>query len=637
VAMLCFYSLLLMINWKEFKPAVTVLNVAMLLFLLSFTVSTFIGVDPYHSFWDNHERMLGLFTIIHYVIFYFISVSVFKGWKDWQKALRVFLVAGSLVMLVGIIQFFKPDFLLNTDKSRVIATLGNAIYVGGYGMFLTFVAILLLAKETVRNWKLAEAVMGFLAFINIFLSGTRGSLLGLIVSILFALITYAILLRENRKARVITVVAGSVVVLMLTLLITFRHSSFVGNIPAVGRLLSTPIDEFLSSGRSYAWRGAVLSVKDHPIFGWGPNNFFYAYNKYYDPKALNFGYSETWFDNAHNIILNTLSVQGIFGLASYLFIFIAGCISLIRAYAKKDIGREVMVIGLTFLVAHFVHNITVFEDPTSYLYFIFWLALINGLTASKNQSEVVVTDTKPNVISVGIVGALGVLFIYICNVQPARANQNALDVLRIMGADPTQGIISVKNAYNSPSPHIDDIRNDIGRSVISALGSRYKDLGVEKSEELFLATESALKSNIELHPMDIRVHLLLAQLLQNQASLTNNTKYFVEANSYLEEALRFSPHRQQVLYTLAMNYLPLNKFKEAMSLLEGSIKDNPKISEGYWRLAYVYRVFNQFDKAQETIDKAKKDGIIFTESEMNIVNQILTKPPVTIKASSSKK
>src|SRR5690348_14773410 len=129
------YILLLCINWQEFKPKFSILNLALVVFLVSFTASTFVGVDPYHSFWDNHERMLGLFTIFHYVAYYFVCNSVFKNWLDWNKALKIFLTGGSLVMLVGVLQVFKPEMLLNQGSDRVASTLGNSIYVGGYGLF----------------------------------------------------------------------------------------------------------------------------------------------------------------------------------------------------------------------------------------------------------------------------------------------------------------------------------------------------------------------------------------------------------------------------------------------------------------------------------------------------------------------
>src|SRR3989339_866532 len=177
------YILLLMINWKEFRPRFTALNMALIVFFASFAASTFVGVDPYHSFWDNHERMLGLFTIFHYIAYYFICSSTFKNWTEWKKTLRIFLIAGSLVMFVGILQIFKPNLLLNQGAARVASTLGNPIYVGGYGLFLTFVSFLLFIKENNKLWKWIEAAVGVLAIIGMVYSGTRGSMLGLAVGL----------------------------------------------------------------------------------------------------------------------------------------------------------------------------------------------------------------------------------------------------------------------------------------------------------------------------------------------------------------------------------------------------------------------------------------------------------------------
>ena len=98
--MLGAYVLLLMINWREYAPKNNYLNLALLSYIFSFAVSTFVGTDAYHSFWDNHERMLGLFTLLHYTAFYFIAQSVFKDWKDWKWASRVFLFGGFLMGVV---------------------------------------------------------------------------------------------------------------------------------------------------------------------------------------------------------------------------------------------------------------------------------------------------------------------------------------------------------------------------------------------------------------------------------------------------------------------------------------------------------------------------------------------------------
>ena len=48
------YVLLLLINWQEFKPRFSLLNLALAAFLASFAASTFICLDPYHTFFYNH-------------------------------------------------------------------------------------------------------------------------------------------------------------------------------------------------------------------------------------------------------------------------------------------------------------------------------------------------------------------------------------------------------------------------------------------------------------------------------------------------------------------------------------------------------------------------------------------------------
>ena len=143
------YAALLLINWEEYRPRITPISLAILAFLLSFIFSTLAGVDSYHSFWDNHERMLGLFTILHYAVYYFIVNALFKSWVDWKWALRFFLIAGSIVMFIGVLQKGNPELLLNQGSDRVASTLGNAIYVGGYGLFLIFVSAILFIKEQI--------------------------------------------------------------------------------------------------------------------------------------------------------------------------------------------------------------------------------------------------------------------------------------------------------------------------------------------------------------------------------------------------------------------------------------------------------------------------------------------------------
>lgn len=623
------YILLLIVNWQEYKPKLTALNLALLAFLLSFAISTFVGADWYHSFWDNHERMLGLFTIFHYVAFYFVSTAVFKSWSDWKWVLRVFLLAGSIVMFIGVLQRGDPTLLLNQGNSRVASTLGNSIYVGGYGLFLMFASYLLAIKEKNSVWKWASALFGVLAFFGMFFSGTRGSLLGFLAGIGVAVVGYMIVLREYPRTRLVLSILAGVGILAIILLYSFRSTNFVSNIPAVGRAVNTSLSGVKASPRWIAWEIAITSWKAKPVFGWGPNNYFYAFDAYYNPRSLEFGYGETWFDNAHNIIMNTLAVQGAVGLLTYLAIFGLGISSLVIARRKNKLELHIVVVGSAFLVAHLVGNITVFENPTSYLYFMLWLAMVNSLSVrsgeQKKDQSVFVPDKKIGYGAIGAVGVVCLLFVFVFNIQPSRANQMTLGALKALYANPVTGIIEMKSALNFASPHIDDIRSDLGRTVGQLLTQdNIKKMGTDRAKEMFDLAYTNLQKNITLHPLDIRNHLTLAQLAQSGVQLTGNTKYIAEAINYLEEALKLSPRRQQIIYSLAGMYGSVGNTDKAVKLLEGAISDDLHIGESYWRLAYMYNIIGKSDKAKEVIVLAEKNGVIWDEQGKSVVGQILS-------------
>ncbi len=632
------YILLLLINWEEYKPKFSLLNLALSIFLASFAVSTFVGVDPYHSFWDNHERMLGLFTIFHYVAYYFICSSIFKNWSDWSRALKVFLSAGFMVMFVGVLQHYKSGLLLNQDTARVASTLGNSIYVGGYGLFLTFVAFLLFIKEQNKIWKWLEVAAGILGIVGMFFSGTRGSMIGLVAGMGVAVLGYIIVLRDFPRTRKILAGVAVTGVLVISLLYVFRQSSFVLSIPTVNRTINTSFESIKNSPRWIAWEVAFESWKERPAFGWGPNNFFYAFNKYYQSRSLEFGYGETWFDNAHNIIMNTLAVQGAFGLASYLFVFLAAIITLVLSRRKKLLDPHITVIGISFLAAHLTQNVTVFENPTSYLYFMFWLAMVAGLSSKKE--EPVVAGAKNNgknikispnkIVGSGTVvttGLVMLLLIFIFEIQPARANMKTLDALKYLSYQPETGIEIMKAALAFNAPHIDDIRSDLARTVSQVLSNGSGKLSKEKSIELLNTSVDSLRANVLLHPYDIRNYLILSQLGQIGYSLTGDTSYIGLYGENLESALKYSPKRQQIIFNLANFYLQTGRTDQAISSIEQTIQDDPKISEGYWRLAYTYRLAGQLDKAIETLQLAEKNGIVFTEQEQGVIAQILAPEP----------
>lgn len=624
--MLGAFLLLVSVNREKYRPRLTGLNIAVLIFFVSFSLSTFAGVDWYKSFWDNHERMLGLFTMTHFVIYYFVVSAIAREWNDWRLFLKIFLGAGAVVMFLGFIQKADPQFLLNQGSGRVSATLGNGIYYSGYGLFLFFIGLLLFFKEENLLWKLYAAIGAIMGFVGIFMGGTRGTIMALLVSIPVVIVCYLLAFSKHKKTKIILWTMTGLIVLLCGSAIVFRKSEFVSRLPGLNRFLSTDFTGRDTAGTRFnAWRIAVSGWKERPILGWGPNNYFYAFNKYYEPKFLENGWGETWFDNAHSAVFNTLAVQGLLGLIAYLGLFVVPFGWLLKSFYAQKIDGHILAISSGFLAGHFVHNFFVFENPTSYLFFFFFLAFVNAQTTE--YPELPPLKREENFpVGMSVVVTLAVLlFIYASNLNPARANTATLRAIQGVYSAPAIGLELYQKALSIPSPHIDDIRNDFARASGGAMMTLLKNNNVDEAKKIFILAYDELQKNRVLHPMDIRVHIEQAQLAGAMAQKTNNGGLVAESEKNLTEALSYSPRRQQLQYMLSMVKLQLGKKNEAISLLRESIDNDYKIEEGWWRLALTYDQAGDNATAKKVIAEAKEKGIVFGEQGQNALAGIMNK------------
>jgi O-antigen ligase len=563
--------------------------------------------------------MLGLFTIFHFFIYYLVVTAVVREEKEWRWLWRIFLFAGSLVMLIGLLQKANPDFLLNRGSQRISATLGNPIYFSGYGLFLFFVGWFLFFKERYLSWKIYAIIGGLLGFWGIFGGGTRGTVLGLLVGLGTLFVSYLITFK-SRQGRKVVLVAGLVGIALFGLLFIYRQTNFVRQIPTLGRLFNSSLSQDTGGTRFMAWQIAWKAGQSRPVFGWGPNNFYYAFNEFYRPEFLEYGWGETWFDNAHNIVMNTFATQGWTGLILYFGIFGMAVFSLWRAYHQGRADLHLVSVGTAFLVAHFVHNITVFENPTSYLYFFFFLAFITRIT---NETDLRITDRDRanNNISLGlavVIGLFVLLFIYSTNINPARANIATLGAIRAMYSNPTQAEIVFRKALIIPSPHIDDIRNDLGRTISQA-AAQLAQSNKELTQTYFDLAEIELQKNRQLHPLDIRVHIQQAQLEIQNAEINKNPVLLLQAEQNLGQAYQLSPRRQQVAFMLFALKLQLGKINEALQIVQKTIEDDPKIDEGWWRLVVAYQSLGQLEKAKTTVVEAQEKISVHLSDQAHVV------------------
>ena len=113
---------------------------AMICFFLAAAISTFQSEYFYESFWGNEGRYCGLFLIILYTVSFFLITKCLR-FKQWY--LDVFLAAGMVVCIVGILHYFQYDplgfkvDLIDKDYKTFTSTIGNI------NTYTSFIALLM--------------------------------------------------------------------------------------------------------------------------------------------------------------------------------------------------------------------------------------------------------------------------------------------------------------------------------------------------------------------------------------------------------------------------------------------------------------------------------------------------------------
>lgn len=145
---------------------------AMIAFLIATAISTIQSDYIYESFWGNEGRFMGMFLILLYGISFFIIGHCLK-FRRWY--LDVFLAAGMIACLIGIMQFFQYDpigFKDNIDPRQYdsfTSTIGNINTYTSYVALISGMGSVLYSIEKNRYrrvWYLFVVIISMFALIT---------------------------------------------------------------------------------------------------------------------------------------------------------------------------------------------------------------------------------------------------------------------------------------------------------------------------------------------------------------------------------------------------------------------------------------------------------------------------------------
>ena len=344
------------------------LAIGALVYVATFVISGFFGVNPSASFWSNFERGEGGLQLLNLGVFFFLAAVLFKDWKAWKTFFLFWITASVLLMLygvgagLGIHGFVGEKFAAGM---RFAGSLGNPAYVGTFMLFTMAFSLISAFRAITKDEKKWFFIIAGISLLSSWASETRGAFLGFAIGTVFALFFVAF---KNPVIRKKALGVLGVLVIVSSVLIAFRTNPTLQKLPGF-RVFTISLQEQTAQTRLWTWNSALKGFKEHPIFGWGPENFSMVFDKYFDYRHFdaNTGGGETWFDRAHSLYLDALAETGIVGFLGLLGMIFSFFYVWHRSGSVKHISLGERAVLLGIMIAYLVQGIVLFDIFPSFL------------------------------------------------------------------------------------------------------------------------------------------------------------------------------------------------------------------------------------------------------------------------------
>jgi O-antigen ligase len=628
------WVLLALLNPK-YRPKKSPILIAYGVFIVVLFIADMFGENPWRSFWSNFERMEGFIGHIHLFAYFFVFSSMLTSSKEWLNMFKVFIASNLLVLVHGFFQlfgvkgyfyaslipeklstWFAQNFPIHQSEVRLDSTIGNSAYYAVYCLFFAFISAILWTHAKGKGEKWFYGIVAGLNLFSLFYSGTRGTMIGLVVGVVISLGMLA--WKEHGKARKMLVIALVAITIALTGIFSMKNTAFIKSSPTLSRLASISPTDLTTMSRLTIWQISFEAWKEKPVFGYGQENFSNIFAKKFIPEKM--WNIEPWYDRSHNVFFDWLIAGGIVGLLAYLSLFAA---ALYLMWVKKGVSEEefslperALLTGL--LAGYFIHNIFVFDNLVSYILFILVLAYIVSKTYGGHTyfgTKTMSNDTVTWLIA-PIVGIVFLMVFYSVSYKAILTNK-----LLIAGMDVNRHV-----ANKMPFDQILKLQKESFRSAIDL-----KVVGSEESREQFLQV-GARMAQIQIPPevpqgekqaisqaMNDLITAARDEITQSYPKYKDEVRAlsifgmfynvigdYPSAEKMLSEAVAISPYKQVTAFDLVRSYLAQRKFTEANDLARRTFLSAPEYVNAM-KLYVITAIYaNKIEEARNTLASVKK-------------------------------
>ncbi len=572
-----------------YRPKLTPLFKAATIFITILFLADLFGPNPYRSFFSNYERMEGFMMLSHLYLYFVVLASVFKTKKDWLTFLHITLAVSLVVSFIGLMQRFGWRVSLQGGY-RVDSTIGNPAYLASYLSFHIWLLLILIKqywhKQGLRVFYLSAF---FFELVIIYLTATRGAILALLVGAILLLASTVIwwgkMFPSFPGLRKWAAILLAFIVLMPMGVWLLRDTPFVRSQQILNRMTSISLSDKTTQARFLIWNMSLKGVLERPVLGWGQENYYLVFQKYYNPALYG---QEQWFDRSHNIFFDWAIHAGILGLLSFLGIVAAVLWRIIRALRASQLPAWEGVILVLVFVGHFFQDLFVFDNLNTYLLFFGFLAYSQFRTDGETVEKPVPpnrTNASRAYPAVAVLLAIVVVAGYYLHWKPMAASRNLVRALAAYQSNrplsEIQALFARALSYHTfGNTEIREQMSNIARDVL--IDTR----GTEEERAQFIPfVAEELRKETASSAKDIKHMVFLASILGRAKSI--NPAYPAEAEQILKEAISLSPGKQMLYFELAQLYLSHNLTDQSIETLRQALRLDPTYPRAILNLAFM--------------------------------------------------
>jgi len=321
-------------SWTElFNGTKKIFLFAALTFLALFFVRAITSTDRNLAFFGVMGRNSGFITYSAYVVTFILALAYIRS-SVFEVLIMGVLVSG---VIAGFYSFLEK-FGLEPWKMKQVyegtsSLFGNPNFSGAF-LSLSFVAavwsLFYSSKKSSKRFVLPLLTLimsGFGVYTAQALQGFISIALGLIVILLYWAFT---------KTKTLGIATLSVF-------------SVSGLLAVLGTLQIGPLTSFLYKGsvseRGDMWRTAFAMIKENPLFGVGIERYGIAFRQYRDLDHVLRTGSDSFSDNAHNVLLHLTSTGGLVLGGAYAALTLGVAVVGLRAAIRSSGAKKAALVG----------------------------------------------------------------------------------------------------------------------------------------------------------------------------------------------------------------------------------------------------------------------------------------------------